>query len=315
MEKNMNKYPSFTIIINQHAASGRSRHSLKVVTKYLNKHNINYRICTTPGNGAQDLVCELLNNQELNDSIPLVMGGDGTLNQAINGVKYSNYPQTALAYIPAGSGNDFANGLKLPQHHEIEILQRIITAVIPKNVNLGKANLNGKTYFFINNIGIGLDAKMVHFANQSTLKTVFNHLHLSKLIYLSQINKGLKQKPFNVDITIGQQHLVFDQIIACIVTNHPFIGSGVPILPTANPYENNLDIIMSKQLSPLQVANLAYKIFTNGEHLQSPLIHHYQLHRFDLQTSPQQYGQMDGEDLGKKNFNLHFSTTNQQFWL
>lgn len=311
----MTKYPTLTIIINQHAASGRSKNSLRHVIKYLKQKHILYRICSTPKAGAQKLVCNLINNQELDQSIPIIIGGDGTINQAINGVKISQFPQTALAYIPAGSGNDFANGISLSNYSEIEILQRILTAVIPKKINLGKVEINRQKYFFINNLGIGMDADMAHFANQSKLKPFFNYLHLNKLIYLSQINKVLKQGPFQVQIQIGQQHFNFKKIVLCIIANHPFIGSGIPILPAANPYESNLDLMMADQLNILQIGDLTHKILTNGQHLQSPLIYHYQLHNFFLKIISNQYGQIDGEDLGYKQFQLKFSTSTQKFWL
>ncbi|MBA1394722.1 hypothetical protein EQ500_12750, partial [Lactobacillus sp. XV13L] len=149
----MNKYPAFTIVINRHAASGRSRYSLRVVTKQLKNRHLTYRICSTPKDGAEQLLCDLINNQELKYSIPLIMGGDGTLNQAINGIKKSSYPQTALAYIPAGSGNDFANALNIPQHQEVRALEQIIDAVIPQTINLGKIQFQNQVRFFINNIG------------------------------------------------------------------------------------------------------------------------------------------------------------------
>ncbi|NUF25044.1 diacylglycerol/lipid kinase family protein [Bombilactobacillus mellis] len=311
----MTNYPTLTIIINQHAASGHSKNILRRVIKYLKKEHVIYHICSTPKDGAQKLVRDLIDNQELDHSIPVIMGGDGTINQAINGVKDSQFPQTALAYIPAGSGNDFANGLSLSHYHEIEILQRILTAVIPKKINLGQVEINQQRHFFINNLGIGMDADMAHFANQSKLKPFFNHLHLNKLIYLSQINKVFKQGPFQVKIQIGQQYFNFEKIVLCIIANHPFIGSGIPILPAASPYENNLDLVMADQLNIVQIADLVHKILTNGQHLQSPLVHHYQLHNFSLTITSNEYGQMDGEDLGNHKFHLKFSTSSQQFWL
>ena len=42
----------------------------------------------------------------------VVLGGDGTLNEVIDGIVYLD--KVTLGYIPLGSGNDFARGLGLP---------------------------------------------------------------------------------------------------------------------------------------------------------------------------------------------------------
>ena len=46
----------------------------------------------------------------------VVLGGDGSINEVINGICYLD--KTTLGYIPLGSGNDFARGLQIPSDPE-----------------------------------------------------------------------------------------------------------------------------------------------------------------------------------------------------
>ena len=43
------------------------------------------------------------------------MGGDGTINEVLNGI--TDFSRVKMGLIPTGSGNDFTRGLKLPRHN------------------------------------------------------------------------------------------------------------------------------------------------------------------------------------------------------
>ena len=46
----------------------------------------------------------------------MVLGGDGTVNEVVNGIREPG--KVTLGYIPIGSSNDFARGLKIPKDPE-----------------------------------------------------------------------------------------------------------------------------------------------------------------------------------------------------
>ena len=77
------------------------------------------------------------------------MGGDGTLNETINGLAQANKP-IDFGFIPLGTINDLARALNIPLHPEvaIDILPRCKTV----KVDIAKAN----DRYFINTIATGI---------------------------------------------------------------------------------------------------------------------------------------------------------------
>ena len=81
----------------------------------------------------------------------VVIGGDGTLNEAINGLKY-NIP---VSIIPNGSGNDFVKNINIG--HDLEDQIQVLRTGKVKHIDLGVCN--GRK--FINGVGIGFDGQIV----------------------------------------------------------------------------------------------------------------------------------------------------------
>jgi len=85
-------------------------------------------------------------------------GGDGTLNEVINGLAGTDVP---LVPIPGGGTNVFARTMGLPKD-PIEatsiVLEKLHTSAAPRFINLGK--MNGRFFAFC--AGAALDAQVVH---------------------------------------------------------------------------------------------------------------------------------------------------------
>ena len=64
----------------------------------------------------------------------LVLGGDGTINEVLNGIQ--NFEKTKFGIIPTGSGNDFARGLGIPKNTK-KALDIIFNADGTKKIDLG----------------------------------------------------------------------------------------------------------------------------------------------------------------------------------
>lgn len=101
----------YTFIANPNARSGRGILLWKQIEKILLEKEIAYNVLFTKyQHHATRLVHDLTS-----DGAPhtiVVLGGDGTLNEVIDGIRYLD--KVTLGYIPLGSGNDFARGLGLP---------------------------------------------------------------------------------------------------------------------------------------------------------------------------------------------------------
>lgn len=96
-------------IVNKKSQSGSGARIWTMLQSYLRKEKIEYRQWTTdyPGHGTRIArrICE--NLQE--EVTIVVVGGDGTANEVINGI--CNFEYARFGVIPTGSGNDLARGL------------------------------------------------------------------------------------------------------------------------------------------------------------------------------------------------------------
>ena len=121
----------------------------------------------------------------------IVVGGDGTLNEVLNGI--TDFDRVRLGVIPTGSGNDFGRNLKLPKSSK-ESLKQICARYTRKTageelyrIDLGQVSWDGceKPRIFGISSGLGLDALVCKKALHSRLKQVLNRFHLGKLTYLA----------------------------------------------------------------------------------------------------------------------------------
>lgn len=95
----------------------------------------------------------------------LVLGGDGTVNEVVNGLLTDGpgHDVPALGAIPGGSANVFARGVGLPEH-PIEATGAVIEAIEHKRtrtIGLGVADWDGGSRWFLCNAGLGVDAEII----------------------------------------------------------------------------------------------------------------------------------------------------------
>ncbi len=136
------------------------------------------------------------------------MGGDGTVNEVVNGLVKTVYTHITLGYIPTGSGNDFARGLGLTKDTEKAVEQILAPADIEK-MDIGMAQSNGEAVYSFISAGIGFDASICHEALNSGLKDFLNKYHLGKLTYAAIALKQLfLYRPCRVDIRLDRRRIL-----------------------------------------------------------------------------------------------------------
>ncbi|WP_252902532.1 diacylglycerol/lipid kinase family protein [Paucilactobacillus hokkaidonensis] len=211
---------NFLIILNEHAGSGNARATWKIIEPILQNKNINYdfKISQYAGHTTYLTQQYIKNVQNTDHSVILVIGGDGTLHEALNGaMSMSQSNPIPLAYIPAGSGNDFARGLGMSAK-PLEALNQVLNCQQPTIINVGsyEETMKNETGYFINNIGIGFDAAVVSRTNASTSKRKLNKYHLGSLAYLSSVIAVLyNQEPFPLMVQVDKKKNLISKGLSC----------------------------------------------------------------------------------------------------
>ena len=171
----------YYFIVNPNSKSGYGKKIWRTVQSELRKKKIPYKACLTKYTGHAKKLCRFL-LETSDESIDLiVVGGDGTLNEVLDGI--TDPGRIRLYYIPTGSGNDFARGMQLPGS-PLKACQLLLGSAREISMDIGSVTTQGTGHRFGVSTGIGFDAAICHEALKSPLKTFLNHLHLGKLTYV-----------------------------------------------------------------------------------------------------------------------------------
>lgn len=308
----------FHIIANETAGANHGKQNLKRIRAYLQAHDYHFDLEKTEYSGHGTLLAKNLTIPQYDSQqhIVLVIGGDGTLHQVIKGLLQNDRTIPApIGYIPSGSGNDFSRSVALVKD-PIENLKRIIRTTKSQSFDIGILKQpNQQDSIFVNNIGIGIDARTVFLTNHSKVKKVFNQLKLGTFSYLANLLKAYRQqKSFQVTVRANGQQKIFQNIFLVTFGNEPYFGGGVPILPHANVHNHLIDLVLVEKIPFKKLIPLFYHVYHDGTHLEDPHVHYFQGKQFELQTDRLEYGQIDGEELGNHAFKLNITLTQYPFW-
>lgn len=256
-------------IVNETSRSGKTRQIWKDIQQSLIKADVSYEYMITQGRDhATKLASEISQRPEDNICI-VVIGGDGTMNEVINGI--ADFDKVRFGIIPTGSGNDFGGGLDLPKSPE-ENLQRIISSYKAGensyravDIGLVRWGQNQKKLFGISS-GIGLDAIVCKKALSSKLKNVLNKLELGSLTYvLLTIITLFSMKTADFEISYDNNKSTLKKTIFAAAMNLRAEGGGVPMAPDATPYDGKLSISSASGI-PKWITFLCLPFLVAGKH-------------------------------------------------
>ena len=131
-------YRKMLLTANIHAGKGTVGNRLPGVIDYYVSQGWDVTVHTTQG--RSELV-DYLTENACGYEMLISSGGDGTLNETINGLMACSAPPI-LSYLPAGTVNDFASSLKIPK--DMAEAARLLENGVPRRVDLG---LFGEQYF------------------------------------------------------------------------------------------------------------------------------------------------------------------------
>lgn len=235
----------YYFIVNEHGGSGKAAKCWNIIKNALNKKNIDYKYYVPEAVSHATELAKRISEFEDDDIRLVVVGGDGTVNEVLNGI--SDFERVKFGFIPTGSGNDFGRGLRLPRHNPLKALNIILDSTGDKSIDLGMVENNGKRKYFAISSGFGLNALVGTSVNTSKIKIVMNKLHLSKMSYgLLTLKYLFTMKTQNVDLSFdGEPLIAFSDLIFIAVMNFKAEGGGVPMAPSASENDGLLSICVA----------------------------------------------------------------------
>lgn len=257
----------YHFIVNLNSRTGKAKKIWEELRKELDRREVMYALHETKYAGhAIELSRRLVRTAE--DTVKIiVLGGDGTFNEVINGAR--DFSKVELGYIPTGSGNDLARGLKLPSD-PMENLNRILDSKEYWNMDLGCLSWDdgeSKKYFAVST-GVGVDADVCRRALSSTLKKVLNKIGLGKLTYAILTLQSLFALPYmNAHIVAdGQDYGIKEKVLFVAMMNHKCEGGGVPMAPLAEAMDGKLSMCCISGVGKLRALTLFPSLLA-GKHM------------------------------------------------
>ena len=235
------------VIVNQTSRTGRGAQVWEKVQEVLKEKNVQYEAFVTEYEEHACALAREISAKEDPDICIVVVGGDGTMNEVINGIL--DFDRVRFGMIPAGSGNDFGRGLGI-QRNTLENVNRILEGVNKgssyyKEVDLGKVSWDEGAHsrLFGISCGVGMDAIVCKKALHSKLKSFLNKLHLGKLTYvLLTIQTLFSMDTGDLEVWFDNEKQSFHKLIFMAAMNLSAEGGGVPMAPNATPYDGMLSI-------------------------------------------------------------------------
>lgn len=277
----------------------------------LKTQNIEYSVEFSKERGDVTNIVAKISSAAKNESncIIVILGGDGTVNDAVQGIK--DFENTTLAYIPTGSSNDFARDLKLPKSVK-KNLRRILDAKAPVLMDVGQVETERGTRRFAVSSGLGFDGAVCQKSVHSILKKRLNKIGLGKLTYLGiALNQIINAPKVDAEITfadgkkINAKNLLF---FAAMV--HKYEGGGFKFCPKADAYDGELDFICAANKTVPGIL-LALPTAFFGFHSIFKGIDIYRFKTAEIKTSIPLWLHTDGE-VGYKAQYLNFSQVEQK---
>ena len=202
--------------------------------------------------GQKDNLEEFLKNSDNEELYGIIVaGGDGTLNKVVTIMMKYNI-KTPLGVIPAGTSNDFARHINMPNSY-VESVEKILKNNV-ESVDVGKANEK----YFINVCSAGLFTNSSQKADPDLKKT------LGKASYFITGAKELfKFRPFSVRIKTDSEEFL-EKINLFILFNGSTVGGMKYLSSDSSIQDGLLDLIVIKNCSLHEVTRLLAKVLSGN---------------------------------------------------
>lgn len=256
----------YLIIVNPTSGRGFAGKSIPKIEALLKSHNLEYDLVQTerPWHAAE--LTERAAREKVD--VVVVASGDGTANEAINGLmkaREAGFNHTAIGLLPVGTGNDFAYGMGVRGTLDENIA--LLARDTRRWMDIGK--VSGGDYpqgrYFGNGVGIGFDAYVGFVAANirwtrgllayliAALETIFVYFQ-APTVRIEYEGQSIEQAALMVSVMNGQR-----------------MGGGFFMAPDGLPYDNTFDLCIAGAPGKLRILQLL-PTFMNGTQATQPEI-------------------------------------------
>jgi diacylglycerol kinase (ATP) len=233
--------------------------------------------------------------EEWSEGLLVVAGGDGTINDVVNGLGRAGFPEgVTLGILPAGTGNDLAATLCIPE--DPDLAKDVILQNRGRWLDVARVRSDGiGERFFINVATGGLGAEISD-ANDEELKRRWGKLSYLRASLEVARNFDVRELMLYID---GEERQV--EAVNIAVGNCRYTGGGWPATPKANPEDGLLDVVIIENLGVIDLLNLTPAVLAESDYLDSDGVLFVRAKEIRVDTQPPGLEfTVDGEVIGNE---------------
>ncbi|MGL4799627.1 MAG: YegS/Rv2252/BmrU family lipid kinase [Cellulosilyticaceae bacterium] len=248
------------LLYNPKAGNRQIVQHLDYITERLQKMGYELRLFRSMEKG--DIKPYIINHiTEENTDMILISGGDGTLNECVNGVCLAGL-DIPIGILPLGTANDFAYSASIPS--SIQGALDVIEKGAPHYVDIGKVNEG----YFVNVCNMGLFSGISHVIDIE-LKKKFGKL----AYYVKGIEELQNYRAMDIQLEVdGEKHE--GKYILILVFNGKAAGGFTKLAKNASIQDGEFDVICIKKTAMHEIPRIFLKVL-QGEHLNDSGIDYF----------------------------------------
>lgn len=285
------------IILNPHSNNLRGSRRFDLISRAFEETGLAFATSVTEHEGhATQLAREAAERGE----IVVAAGGDGTINEAVNGLMQvaDGGATPTLGIIANGTGNDFADMQGLSR--DVPTAVAAIAAGKTRQVDVGHVEVgSGQSMFFPNNSALAMEP----LANMHTRRV--KHLTGTPRYVVGVIRALFQLKAWEMQIE-WEGGSYSGKSLLLSVCNGPRTGSTFMMAPGAQVDDGLFDVVLADDMPMSKVLRVLPRML-NGSHLAHPKVSHFQTSWLKIQCSPGSPVHADGEMLSDSAENITYT--------
>ena len=232
--------------------------------------------------------------EEWREGLLVVAGGDGTINDVVNGLGQAGFPESVtLALLPAGTGNDLAATLAVPE--DPGEARDVIRQSRVRSIDVARVRSEVSERFFVNVATGGIGAEISD-ANYEELKGRWGKL--SYLMASLEVARNFDVKEITLHLDGEKRKL---RAINMAVGNCRYAGGGWLAAPRANPEDGLLDVVIIEDVGIKEIVTLAPATLARSDYLDKEGVFSARAREIRVETRPPSLEfTVDGEVIGNE---------------
>jgi YegS/Rv2252/BmrU family lipid kinase len=279
--------PRWLAVLNPASGGGRALRSRNRIEALLREHGIDHALAVSEYAGhAVELAAQAARAGARHF---LCIGGDGTLNEVVNGALAggAGAGETTIALLPVGRGNDWARSFGIPRDHLAGVRSIAAGHTVVQDVGLAQFE-RGPQRYFVNVAGVGFDAHVVERTRA---------LRLGPLTYLAGLLQGfMRYRAPRLKVSAAGFERDEEMFVAFAALGR-YCGGGMHVAPGAVADDGCFDVVTIGRVSRLELLRDLRRLF-DGTLPQHPKVRTARAERLHADAWPPTGVEADGEPIG-----------------